>query len=121
MNIITALRANATFSFISGLCFIVFRNMLGEIMNYENELLYGMLGIGLILFAIFLGVISSRIPKKSVVRSIVIMDIGWVIGSVLLVLIPTSISLAGNLLIIILALIVLILAFSQHIAAKLIR
>lgn len=107
------LLGNALFSLISGLVLLVFCSSLAHIFEVHNEAPFRLLGIGILLFSVFVFWVVKRQNTKLAI-SIIIMDLLWVLGSLLLVIWrPFSISATGQLLIGVAALIVLIFAIAQ--------
>ena len=88
-----ALTANATFSAVSAIAFILGAGALAPIMFSEAGPLLGLMpsehlfstGLGLAPFAALVGFAAFRAPQyENLVKVIIAMDIGWVVGSVLL-------------------------------------
>lgn len=110
------LKANALFSLVSGLVLILFPEDTAIKMNLTNNLPLVIIGLGLILFAAIILFISY---KKSLnyqfVKSIILQDLLWVLGSIiLLIVMPFGISVWGNILISLIAVIVFCFAFLQY-------
>lgn len=115
-----ALIANAIFSFLSSLVFIIFPTALAQLMSlaHPNWLVY--IGIGLIVFAIIILLLIFR-PKLNPrhVKLIIYADWAWVIGSMLLILLdPLHFSLKGLVLVAMIAMVVATLAIWQGKALK---
>ena len=107
------LMGNALFSFISGVAMIVFYSSLAHIFEVPNEAPFLILGIGILLFSAFVFWVVKRL-RSHFVLSIIVMDLLWVLGSLVLLLWrPFSISATGQLLIGVAALIVLSFALAQ--------
>ena len=114
MKIQTSLRINSAFSSTSGIMIITFSESLGQLMNYNNDLLYKIIGFGLVFFGLSLVILSFiNDIRKNLVQLIILLDFTWVIGNLIILLLPTPISYEGNLLIATLALIVLFIALLQ--------
>ena len=119
MKIQTTLRINSAFSSTSGIIMIANSHVLGQLINYNNDLFYKIIGFGLLFFGLSLFIISLlNNIRKAVVQTIILMDFIWVIGSFIILLLPTQISNEGKLLIAILALVVLLIAFLQRRSLK---
>lgn len=87
-NLRHILQANAMFSFTSGLFFLLARNPLGDFLNASPILMID-LGVFLIGYAI---VIGSNAQREEISRGFtlftVIGDSGWVLASILLLVLP---------------------------------
>lgn len=114
------LRANAVFSGLSGIVFLVGFNLIGSFIGVVLPVLFILLGVGLLLFSLSLfrmGAQSELNPQEAVVVSL--MDIGWVLGSIILLVWPNlPITLEGRWLIAIVADIVAIFAIWQLIGIR---
>ncbi|MDW7693529.1 hypothetical protein R9C00_02145 [Flammeovirgaceae bacterium SG7u.111] len=114
-NLRGALIANAVFSFISGLLFMVLPQELAQLMGlaYPDWLVF--IGVGLLGFAIIILLLLFKprlIPGQ--VKAITYLDWGWVIGSMLLILIdPLYFTLKGLVIVAMLAMVVATLAIWQ--------
>ena len=112
----TVLKGNALFSLASGLSLLLFSKRLGAIMNVQNADVLHYIGIALLIFVALLlyNAFKSKI-NKTLIKSIIVQDWAWVLGSlVLLVLNPFQISTTGNILIALVALIVMSFAMLQQ-------
>jgi len=118
-----SLRANALFSLLSGILLIIAAGLLAGVMFVEPVELFGFgmdtilfaLGIGIVIFAADVWLIS-RAERISLLQSklIVLLDVGWVIGSsALLLLWPDVFSTAGTVSIIVVAIVVADLGFME--------
>ena len=110
------LKGNALFSLASGLSLLLFSKKLGAIMNVQNADVLHYIGIALLIFVALLlyNAFKSKI-NKTLIKSIIVQDWAWVLGSlVLLVLNPFQISTTGNILIALVALIVMSFAMLQQ-------
>ena len=115
-NLRNLLKVNAAFSLMSGSLLIIFSNDLAEIMELKNSTVLVYIGVGLLLFVmiLLLAALRKQINTKEV-KGVIVQDWTWVVGSIVLLLFnPFNISLAGNLLIGVVALIVGILAWLQQ-------
>ena len=110
------LLANATFSALSGLIMIAYCNSLGSLLGEIQSMDLLLLGLGLVAFASYLLFVTYRKPlEKRKVIAIIIMDLLWVIGSVLLLwLRPIALTETGQQLIILIAAIVACFTLWQY-------
>lgn len=110
------LKANALFSLISGLTLLIFSETIAFLMNLNSNLPLTIIGVGLLLFVmLILFVTYQKSINLKLVKSIIIQDILWVIGSIILLIAhPFGISLEGNIAILIVAIIVLYFAIKQR-------
>jgi len=111
----TALRANATFSAVSGLTALLWAIPLAGWMGGFSPWILLALGPGLLLFALLLIVETRRArPVPSAALAISIADLAWVVGSaVLLMVAGPALSAGGAWTVIVVALVVLFLATWQ--------
>ena len=103
-----ALKANALFSFLSGLTLLVFHQWLAEIMNIVNANTLLLIGLGLLFFAgtVFWTATRTEVNPKQI-WAIIWQDWIWVAGSALLILSGAfGISTTGYIIIGVVALIV---------------
>lgn len=109
-----ALRANALFSGVSGLCGLVAAAPLAELLGVAPPFLVSLTGLNLIAFAVLLVVVASRRRVASAwVKAIIAADVMWVVGSA--ALIPTGVfSALGRWVVASLAGIVGLLAILQY-------
>ena len=110
------LKANALFSLLSGTIMLLFGKTLAEWMNISNALVLTIIGIGLILFGVYVYYNSAK-AKISVneVKVIIIQDWIWVIGSLIIIMLQLfNINFQGFVLIGIIALVVADFAFFQN-------
>ena len=109
-----ALKVNALFSSVSGLLLILLNTFLAELFNTENTTVFWVVGIVLLYFATTIWYEIKK-QRKLAVQWIIIQDLLWVVGSLILIVFnPFSISLIGNVIIILIALIVLFMAVNQY-------
>lgn len=111
-----ALGINAIFSGASGLGLILFHNAIANIFEVVNSSIFGIVGVGLILFAftILYEIKKQRIPA---VLWIIIQDFIWVIGSAILLFTkPFHISNTGNNMVMTIAFVVFFMAINQYAA-----
>lgn len=124
----TVLQANAIFSEISGLFFIVAAGWLATFSGTAGRTLFGLaaptiimiVGITLLLFGAFTFYVARRQPLiKPFVWEIIALDISWVVGSVLLIVTDAfSLTTAANWTVLIIADIVLAFAILQVIGLR---
>ena len=109
------LKANALFSLVSGISLLVLKNPIATLMNQTNLIVFTIIGFGLISFSGF--VMATAFQKKAnptLVKSIIIQDWVWVfVSALILFLNPFSISIMGNTIIALVALIVMTFAIFQ--------
>jgi len=110
------LRANAAFSAISAVVLLLLSSTLAELFNAPRSVLLG-IGVGLVLFVVDLLVTASRqtIPRKKALY-FVGADVLWVLGSAVVLLVPTGLTTAGRLAILGVAMVVAGLAAAQYLA-----
>ena len=115
MNILQkALTGNAVFSTLSALILLIFSTTMTDLFGLKEQFPFLIIGVVLLLFA---GTIVFEIKqqRKKPVYWIIIQDILWVLGSVVLLFLqPFGISTAGNILIAIVAFVVLVFAILQY-------
>ena len=82
-----ALTSNAIFSSISGLLMLVAASYIAELLGNIPPIIITITGAGLIIFAawVFFIARSDSVPKADV-WAVIIGDTGWVVGSVILLL-----------------------------------
>ena len=113
-----ALKANALFSSMSGILLILFNCQLADLFGVSCNTVFWIVGLILIYFS---GTICYEIEKQRHVAVIwiIIQDFTWVLGSFFLLLYnPYNITLAGNIVIGFIALIVLVMALNQIVGLK---
>ncbi|AFM05454.1 oligoketide cyclase/lipid transport protein [Bernardetia litoralis DSM 6794] len=112
-NLQKALSINAIFSGVSGTGFILFHKSMADLFAIEQNSIFWIVGIGLIFFALTI-VLEVKKQRRIAILWIIIQDFIWVIASIILLLLqPFGISDAGNNIITIIALIVLVMAINQ--------
>jgi len=116
----TALFANAIFSGLCGADLLLFKGSFANIMGVTEPFILLIIGIGLSFFAILLltTAFSKNINPK-IVKLITAQDWAWVIGSIVILIgqfFPLTI--VGNLLITIIALVVASFAIWQRVGLK---
>lgn len=98
-NLQLALSLNAAFSMITGIIMILFPQSLATLFAIEITTPFWLIGIGLVLFSTAVYVLSRQSPIHLIqVFIIILLDIGWVIGSIAVIGLGLfSISAAGQL------------------------
>jgi hypothetical protein len=114
----TALRGNAGFSVLSATIILFWRDGLIRWLGIPRDFGILFLGIGLIVFAVWLLLNSAQTPiKLPAARTAVVMDLAWVVASIpVLVLAPLTSQ--GKRVITVIALIVLCFALSQWVGIR---
>ncbi len=113
-----ALISNAIFSSVSGVLLILLNHRMAELFGTDNNTVFWIVGLMLVFFALTI-VYEVRKQRKPAVMWIIIQDFAWVLGSAILILFnPFEITLTGNILIGIIALIVSYMGMNQLIALK---
>lgn len=114
------LYGNSTFSLISSSACIFMSKSIANTMGISasDEILS--IGIGVLLFAGYVLFVAKQNPlKKGLVKSVIVMDFFWVLGSLLIIALnPFSLSNTGLLMVAIVALFVLVFGTLQTITLK---
>lgn len=115
-----ALLGNALFSGLSGLISLLAAQPLAAFTGIEEPVVFIILGIVLILFAVDLVWITSReIINRRLAVAVIVLDVAWVAGSVLILLFnPVPVTTAGRWLIALLAEVVAVFAVLQTIGLR---
>jgi hypothetical protein len=112
------LLSNAIFSFLSGLLMVVLNNWLSSFIGVPYPIILIAIGSGLIIFSLWLFSLALKQDIQiMIIGSVVIMDLIWVVGSVILVIAQLLTS-QGNSLCLALASVVFILALLQIIGIR---
>ena len=112
-NLQKALITNTVFSSISGVVMIIFNKQLADLFGTNNSTVFWVVGLLLIYFAMTIAYEINK-QRKLAVLWIIIQDFLWVIGSLILLLLnPYQITLVGNMIVGIVALIVLFMGIKQ--------
>lgn len=86
-----ALTANALFSATSGVFLLLAPAVAGRWLGVSADLVLRLIGVGLVGFAVFIGLVVHRRPiDVAAARLITAADIGWVAGSIALLLVRAS-------------------------------
>ena len=110
-----ALKNNALFSSISGIIMILLNNQLANLFGITNNSIFWIVGLILIYFAITIWYEIQK-QRRLAILWIIIQDYTWVLGSIILLIFnPFQVTLMGNLIIGIIALIVLYMGINQTI------
>jgi hypothetical protein len=112
------LKINALFSSISGIIMIILNKPIAKLFGTSNNTVFWIVGLILIYFTltIWYEIVKQR---KLAIIWIIIQDYIWVLGSLILIIFnPFKITLIGNLIIGIIALIVLYMGINQMIGLK---
>ncbi|MCH8907991.1 MAG: SRPBCC family protein [Candidatus Heimdallarchaeota archaeon] len=114
-NLKNALTANFVFSGLSGIFLLIAGNQIKSEFGLDNNLLLTIVGGVLVIFSAQLYVFRAHPTRQSLMGWYAsINDLGWVLGSILvLALQPVNISLMGNLIIIFVAFLVLTFVILQ--------
>jgi len=116
MNILRfGLTFNALFSFVTGLTLVLRSHAIAEIFGVENTPAFMILGVSLILFSIVVFSVSLQKPIRPLPAFVIsVMDLFWVLGSALLLLLnPFEFTHTGNVIVGVVALLVLLAAVMQ--------
>lgn len=91
-----ALRANASFSFFSGLILLLGAQPAAQFMGIQEPLVLRFMGIVLVLFAVDLIWIASKDPiDRRLAWAVTLLDVAWVLGSVVILitdLVPLTVA-----------------------------
>lgn len=113
-----ALTTNAIFSAISGIILILLNGQIADIFGVKNTTVFWVIGLVLIYFSITIWYEISKL-RSLAISWIIIQDFIWVIVSFILILFnPFKVTLIGNTVISILAVIVLFMGINQIVAYK---
>lgn len=109
------LTINSIFSGISGITMLVFPKGLNSLFSIQNEYVFPVIGINLIVFSVFVWIVSRKyLTNKILVNLISGLDAVWVLGSLIII---TSgffdFSVIGNIIILIVAIWIGFLGFQQ--------
>jgi len=110
-----ALRTNSVFSLICAADLLLFSKSIANMMGEFDPTYLIVLGIGLIIFALFILYISERNKLNlSQAKAITFMDGGWIAGSILLIIYnPAWLSATGLVLIAAVGVVVTLCAYFQ--------
>lgn len=111
----TYLIINSIFSAISGLIMLVFVKNLNDLFGINNAYVFPIIGVNLLVFSAFVLIVSiKQLSNRILVSTITILDLLWVLGSLVIVVFGLfSISKSGNILIGVVAIWIAILTYKQ--------
>ncbi len=117
------LKGNALFSVVSGAAFLLGAGALASLMGVDQPILLAVLGVGVIGFAFAVFYVANQTPLDSNKgRIILVMDILWVVGSVLLLIAdPLSFTNEGKWAVLIIADIVGVFAILEYLGLRRLR
>ena len=106
---------NSTFSAISGLAMLLLSTNLNDLFQIDNIYVFPFIGINLLFFAAFVWYVSSKqLTNKILVTTITVLDVLWVLGSLVIVSLGLfDLSKDGNILISAVAVWIAFLAYKQ--------
>jgi hypothetical protein len=109
------LTINSAFSALSGMTMLLLSSRLNSLFGIDNEYIFPIIGANLLIFSVFVWYVSSKqLTNKLLVTTITVLDLLWVLGSVLIVALGiVDLSKLGNTIIIIVAIWIAFLAFKQ--------
>lgn len=111
-----ALKANTLFSSISGILMILLNRQIADVFETKNTTVFLIVGVILICFAVTIWYEINK-QRKLAILWIIIQDFLWVLGSLILIIFnPFQITLIGNLIIGMIAIIVMYMGVNQTIA-----
>lgn len=111
------LHINGITSLVTGLALVFFESGFQQLMDISFP--FAIIGVGLVVFAIFVLVVAKRKPVvPALVWVIIALDVLWVTGSVEVILMDTGITSIGNWMIGIIALVVADFAIFQFIGLR---
>lgn len=110
-----ALKSNATFSILSGCILLFSSSFVSQLFEIDQSTVFKIIGGMLIGFAIFVfGVSTIKPPSRIFILIIILLDILWVIGSLILIVTNVfDISNSGLWIIGIIAFIIFLFAYLQ--------
>jgi len=108
-----ALGINAVFSGLSGILIIILRNQLANLFGIGSATPFLITGIVLVFFSVTI-IFEIKRQNTAAILWIIVQDMLWVIGSILILLLdPFGISTTGNYIILAVAIIVFLMAVHQ--------
>lgn len=118
----TILYGNSSFSLISSLLCIALSELIAKSMGLEGKASQEILsiGIGVLLFAFYVFYVARQNPlKKNMVKSVIVMDFSWVLGSLIVIIFnPFGLNVMGLLTVMVVATFVLLFGIFQTITLK---
>jgi hypothetical protein len=117
------LKVNALASAVSGLVFFLGSGVLAPFMGVDSPILLGVLGVGVVIFAVGVFLVFQEQPISVRKGSIIfVLDVIWVVGSILLLIVdPLTFSNEGKWIVLILADIVGIFAVLEYLGVRRLR
>jgi hypothetical protein len=115
-----ALRGNAIFSILSAIVALVASGSIADLMGVDANLPFLIVGVGLVIWAVEVFVISSQDPiRPQLVKLVIGGDLLWVVGSAALLLFdPFDFATEGKWLVLVLADVVLTFAIVQYVGLR---
>lgn len=115
-KLINVLRANGIFSLASGLLLTLLYRPIAELFEIENQTIFQIVGVGLILFS---GLVLYQTMRKTIsktqIQVIIFQDWAWVVASIILLVGQFyHISLIGQVIIASIAIVVGVFALLQN-------
>jgi hypothetical protein len=109
------LTINSIFSAFSGTTMLLFPSKLNELFNINNAYVFPIIGANLLAFSAFVLFVSIKKPtNKTLVNTITILDLIWVLGSLAILAFGLfDISKTGHILIGVVAIWIAFLAYKQ--------
>ena len=84
-NLKKYLTINSLFSGLTGIIMALFYSQLNNFFHIDNNYIFPIIGINLIVFSVFVGYVSQKqLTNKLLVNLIVILDLFWVVGSLII-------------------------------------
>jgi hypothetical protein len=117
------LKANALASALSGLAFFLGSGVLAPFMGINSPILLGALGVGVMIFAFGVFLVFQETPLNAHKGSLIfVLDVIWVIGSILLLIAdPLTLSGEGKWIVLILGDIVGVFAVLEYLGIRRLR
>jgi hypothetical protein len=109
------LTINSVFSAACGIIMLVFSNQLNRFFGIQNQYVFPVIGLNLLVFSVFVWYISRKqLTKKPLVHLISFLDLLWVLGSLAIILLGLfDLSRNGTILIGIVAVLIAFLGYKQ--------
>jgi hypothetical protein len=109
------LTINSIFSAMSGSTMLLFSTQLNELFGIDNVYIFPILGVNLLVFAAFVWYVASKkLTNKILITTITILDLLWVLGSLIIVIFSLfDLTKTGNILISLVAIWIAFLAYKQ--------
>ena len=119
-NLRKYLTINGLFSGVCGLIMLLFAESLNDFFYLENDYIFPIVGVNLLIFSVFVRYVSvTQLSNTILVKIITILDVFWVLGSIIIVLFGLfDLSTKGYFLISIIGLWIAFLAQKQYVFSK---